>query len=195
MAEPEVMCTLIICISTDSLNNIGKGRNFGLELTLEKNFHKGFYTLNSLSLYESKYTGSNNIEKNTAFNGRFIFNTLAGKEIRLSKKNTLSFDSKISVAGGRRYTPIDLENSKFLQRAVYLNDQTFDKQFDTYFRLDFKVTYKRSGKKITQEWFIDVQNITNQKNIFIQSYDACKGNIVTQYQLGLFPNFNYRVNF
>jgi len=73
--------------------------------------------------------------------------------------------------------------------------ETFDKQFDPYFRLDFKVTYRRSGKRISQEWFIDIQNITNRKNIFTQSYNIEKGTIVTQYQLGLFPNFNYRVNF
>lgn len=181
--------------STDSLINNGTGNNYGLEFTLEKIFHKGFYTLNSLSLYESKYTGSNTIEKNTAFNGRFIFNTLFGKEIKINTKNTIAFDSKISLAGGRRYTPIDLEASRLIQKQVVYVDQSFDKQFDTYFRIDFKVTYRRSGKKINQEWFIDIQNISNRKNVFIQGYDALKGDIVTQYQLGFFPNFNYRVNF
>lgn len=180
---------------TDSLINDGTGTNYGLELTLEKSFSKGLYMLNALSLYESRYKGSNGVEKNTAFNGKFIYNMLLGKEVKLDKKNTLAFDTKISVAGGRRYTPIDLVNSKLYNKQIVFEDQAFDKQFDTYFRLDFKLTYRRSGKKITQEWFIDIQNITNRKNVFIQTFDPLRKDIVTQYQLGLFPNFNYRVNF
>ncbi len=180
---------------TDSLVNNGTGTNYGIELTIERNFSKGFYMLNTVSLYESKYTGSNNIEKNTAFNGRYIYNMLAGKEIKIDAKNTLSFDTKVAIAGGRRYTPIDLANSQLRNKQVVFSEQSFDKQFNTYFRMDFKVTYRRSGKKITQEWFLDIQNITNQQNVFVQSYDVLKKSVVTQYQLGLFPNFNYRINF
>jgi len=180
---------------TDSLINKGKGQNFGIEFTLEKSFSKGFYMLNTLSLYQSKYSGSNGIEKSTAFNGNFILNTLAGKEIVLSKKSTLAFDTKISIAGGRRYTPINLELSQITKKQVNIESETFAKQFDPYFRLDFKLSYRRSGKRITQEWFVDIQNITNRKNIFIQAFNAQTGEINKQYQLGLFPNFNYRVNF
>lgn len=180
---------------TDSLTNKGTGTNYGIEFTLEKSFSKGFYMLNALSLYESKYKGSNGIEKNTAFNGKYIYNMLMGKEIKLNEKNTIAFDTKISIAGGRRYTPIDLYASILNNRQIVFEDQTFDKQFATYFRLDFKATYRRSGKKITQEWFIDIQNITNRRNVFIQAFDPLRKDIVTQYQLGIFPNFNYRINF
>jgi hypothetical protein len=180
---------------TDSLVNDGSGTNYGIELTLERTFSRGFYMLNALSLYESKYKGSNQIEKNTAFNGRFIYNMLLGKEVTINRKNTLSIDSKIAIAGGRRFTPVDLANSRLYNKQILINEQAFDKQFATYFRLDVKLTYRRSGKKISQEWFIDIQNITNQQNIFMQSYDVIKKDILTQYQLGIFPNFNYRINF
>ncbi len=181
--------------NTDSLVNKGTGRNYGLEFTLEKTFNKGFYMLNTLSLYQSKYKGSNGIEKNTAFNGNYILNVLAGKEVVFNRKNTLAFDTKISFAGGRRYTPINIGLSKFYKQQVNIEAETFDKQFDPYFRLDFKLSYRRSGKKISHEWFIDIQNITNRKNIFLQGFNSQTGEVNKQYQLGLFPNFNYRVNF
>jgi hypothetical protein len=161
---------------TDSLVNKGTGRNYGIEFTLEKTFRKGFYMLNTLSIYQSKYTGSNGIEKNTAYNGNYILNVLAGKELMLSRKSTLAFDTKVSVAGGRRYTPIDIELSKLSHRQVI-------------------ISYRRSGRKISQEWFVDIQNITNRKNVFVQGFNAQTGEINRQYQLGLFPNFNYRINF
>ncbi len=113
---------------TDSLVNKGKGRNYGIELTVEKTFSKGFYMLNTLSVYQSLYTGSNGIEKSTAYNGNYILNILAGKEVVFSKKNTLAFDTKVSIAGGRRYTPIHVEMSKLLHRQVNIEAETFDKQ-------------------------------------------------------------------
>lgn len=180
---------------TDSLVNKGTGRNYGIEFTLEKTFSKGFYMLNTLSIYQSKCTGSNGIEKNTAYNGNYILNMLAGKEVMLSRKSTLAFDTKVSIAGGRRYTPIDIELSKLFHKQVNIEGETFDKQFDPYFRLDFKLSYRRSGKKISQEWFVDIQNITNRKNVFVQGFNPQTGELNRQYQLGLFPNFNYRVNF
>ncbi|MES2616310.1 MAG: TonB-dependent receptor [Bacteroidota bacterium] len=181
--------------NTDSLVNNGTGQNKGIEFTLEKSFNKGFYMLNTLSLYDSKYKGSNGIERSTAYNSHYILNVLAGKEMSFGKKSVLAFDTKVTLAGGKRYTPIDLNRSQLEKRRVSIDAETFEKQFDPYFRLDFKVTYRRSGKRITQEWFVDIQNITNRKNIFIQGYDVTRGKITTQYQLGLFPNFNYRINF
>lgn len=180
---------------TDSLANNGTGRNYGIEFTLEKSFSKGFYMLNTLSLYQSKYTGSNGIERSTAFNGNYILNVLGGREVKLDRKNTLAFDTKVSIAGGRRYTPINVELSRLYKRQVNIESETFERQFDPYFRLDFKITYRRNGKKITQEWFVDIQNITNRKNVFVQAFNSQTGDINTQYQLGLFPNFNYRINF
>lgn len=181
--------------SEDSLVNNGIGTNKGIELTLEKYFDKGFYLLNSISIYDAKYKGSNGIEKNTAFNGGYIVNILAGKEIKLSTKNTLALDAKITTAGGRRYTPINISSSALQGREIREFNKSFDLQFKPYFRTDFKVTFRRNGKKISQEWFIDMQNITNHQNVFAQSYDNKNKKLVTQFQLGLYPVFNYRINF
>jgi hypothetical protein len=54
------------------LVNDGKGRNYGIELTVEKSFSKGYYALITGSFYDSKYTGSDGIERKTALNGKFF---------------------------------------------------------------------------------------------------------------------------
>ncbi|MGZ4099882.1 MAG: TonB-dependent receptor, partial [Bacteroidia bacterium] len=46
----------------------GTGSNYGLEITLEKFYSQGYYFLFTSSLFESKYVGSDNVERNTAFN-------------------------------------------------------------------------------------------------------------------------------
>ena len=55
----------------DSLTNKGTGTNYGIELTVEKFFSKGYYALFTSSIYSSKYVASDGIERNTAFNGRY----------------------------------------------------------------------------------------------------------------------------
>ncbi len=50
----------------DSLKNKGTGKNYGVELTVEKFFNKNYYMLLTGSLYDSKYTASDGVERNTA---------------------------------------------------------------------------------------------------------------------------------
>lgn len=177
------------------LQNTGTGRNYGLEMTLERTYSNGYYYLATVSIFDSKYKGSNGIEHNTAFNGKYTVNLLAGKEFSLNKKWTLAFDTKITTAGGKRYTPIDYETSKKTQKIALFEDHAYENAFKDYFRADFKITVRQNSKKIMQEWFLDLQNISNTKNIFDQSYDVKTDKTSTVYQLGFFPNINYRIQF
>lgn len=60
----------------DILENTGKGYNYGIELTIEKFMDRGLYFLSTLSLYESKYRGSDGVLRNTAFNSNYVFKLL-----------------------------------------------------------------------------------------------------------------------
>ncbi len=188
--------------TVDSLINDGRGRNYGVELTLERFFSDGYYFLATTSLFESTYIGSDGIRRNTVFNGNYIFNVLGGKEFTLGR-NSLSFDAKLTSAGGRRYTPIDLEASR-ADRTTRLDESlAFSEQYPAYFRADLKTTFRLNGKKILQEWSVDIQNITNRQNVFNQFYspaadldgDPNTEAIQTNYQIGLFPVIQYRILF
>jgi len=186
----------------DSVKNGGRGYNYGLDLTLEKFLDKGFYFLTTLSLYESQYRGSDGIWRNTAFNGNYVYNLLGGKEFVLGKsktehrkRKTITVDAKLTYAGGQRYTPLDLPASIAKDEEVYDESRAFGEQYDPYFRTDIRIGYKLSGKKVTQEWALDVQNVTNHQNPFGQDYDAEAQEAITTYQLGLFPMVLYRITF
>jgi hypothetical protein len=189
-------------IFPDTLINNGTGQNYGVELTLERFLNKGFYYLFTGSLYQSTYKGSDGVERNTAFNGNYTSNFLLGKEFNIKSKkenptatNTLILVVKFTLYGGQRYIPIDLEKSKINGSAVYDFANAFDPQYDDYMRMDLKLGYKRNGKKITQEWSINFQNITNRKNIFQQVYNEVNEAIETRYQTGFLPILQYKVMF
>jgi hypothetical protein len=182
----------------DSLTNKGTGKNYGVELTIEKFFSKGYYGLFTSSLYSSKYTASDGVERNTAFNGRYVFNMLAGKEWKVgdAKRNKFSLDFKFTNAGGRAYTPIDLTASN-ASGHEQLSTNVYSGYYDNYYRMDLKAGYTLNSakRKLSHTFSLDLQNITNHKNVFSQSYDDRDQRINTTYQLGFFPNVVYKMQF
>ena len=188
--------------SPDSLQNTGTGYNYGLELTFERFLDKGLYYLFTGSLYESKYRGSDGVLRNTAFNGNYVFNALAGKEIELSsrKKNAkhkkfITIDAKITYAGGLRYTPVDVEESKKNHQTELDETRPFSEQFDPYFRADIRIGFRLDGKKVSQEMAIDIRNVTNHKNPYMMMFNNTTGEEEMINQLGIFPIAQYRIIF
>jgi hypothetical protein len=183
---------------TDSLINDGTGSNYGVEITLEKFFSQGYYGLITASVYNSNYKGSDGVLRNTAFNGRYVYNILAGKEweIGKQKRNRFALDLKFTNAGGRAYTPIDLVASAAIGHEVLYTD-AFSGYYANYYRLDLKagITLNSAKRRIAQTLSLDLQNVTNHKNVFSESYDNKTQEIRTTYQLGFFPNVVYKVQF
>lgn len=179
---------------TNLVNN-GKGCNYGIELTAERFLHKGFYYLLTLSLFESKYKGSDNVWRSTAFNSNYVTNVLAGKEWKLNEKTTFGIDTKLTVTGGQRYKPFDIAASKTAGYIIYKDNEAYSLQNDTYLRWDLKFSYTRNLRKVTQKWYIDLQNLTNRENIYIRTLNPKTGVESQINQMGLFPNINYQITF
>ena len=172
----------------DSLVNEGSGTNYGLELTLERFFDKGFYYLMTTSLFDSKYKGSDGKERNTAFNTQYVFNVLAGKEWKLRADGKfLAVSLKMTSIGGKYLTPIDFEKSQEFGRTIYKESKAYSEKQDPYFRTDLRISYRKEYVKSTLEISLDMQNITNNENIFSQSYNPRTNRVVTQYQQAFFP--------
>jgi hypothetical protein len=172
----------------DSLINSGKGRNYGLELTVEKFLDKGYYALMTGSLYESKYRGFDGVERNTAFNGNFILNTLAGKEFKIGKYNFLSLDLKVTYAGSLRYVPFDIvqvSSNYFVQAWDW--SRAYENRRNDYFRLNGRFSYKLVMKKFSIELAVDFMNITNHKDIFTQYFNSRTGEVEYSYQFPFLP--------
>jgi outer membrane receptor protein involved in Fe transport len=179
----------------DSLVNKGTGRNYGIELTVEKFLSKNYYFLITTSIFDSKYKGSDKKERNTVYNGNYVVNALAGYEHTINERSSLQFNIKLVTAGGRRIIPLNVEQTILKEEEVYYYNQAYESQIPAYFRLDGRVSYLRHSKKITQEWAIDLTNITDNHNEFDRYYDSLSGKIKTRYQQGFLLVGLYRVNF
>jgi hypothetical protein len=185
-------------VYTDSLINKGKGRNYGLELTLEKFFSKGSYFILSGSLYNSRYEALDGVWRNTRFNGKYASTFTGGKEFTLSEKHknrVIGLNIKIIYAGGFYDTPINVEKSNELGYTWKDESRAYSEKMPDYFRADIRASLKRNHKGWTSTVAIDIQNVTNRKNVWNKYYDADLGKVVYNYQAPLIPILSYRIEF
>lgn len=182
----------------DTLTNKGTGSNYGLELTLKKNIGKGFFVMITGALYESKYKGSDNIERNTDYNGNFASNLLFGKEFKVGNKSTMNIGGKVTWAGGRRLGYVDTAASAAAREVIFLDSAYNELQFRDYFRADIKLNYVINNKRVTHEIGLDLVNFLGIKNLLNLTYAPTPDDptrIVENTQLGFLPIFYYRIDF
>ncbi|MFT6936034.1 MAG: hypothetical protein ACJA1N_000328 [Saprospiraceae bacterium] len=186
-------------IIQDTLISEGTGRNYGLEVTLQKFMENGYYLLLTSTIYESKYTAADGIERDTRFNGNYALALSGGKEFQWQSKkgntNVLGINIKMVYLGGFRSTPIDITQSVKLDETVFIENRAFSEQLPNYFKTDFRVYFKKSRPKYTTTLALDLQNMTNHQNVAYDYFDTQQGAVVTRYQLGLIPLLVYRVAF
>ena len=123
---------------------------------------------------------------------------LGGKEFKVgkNKKNIFGINGKFLLSGGVRQTPIDFEASRNMGYHVVQIDKLFGERISTYYRFDLGISYRiNSNKKRSHTILFDVQNVTNRQNIFERFYIPQINDYDYTYQTGIFPVFNYRVEF
>ncbi len=189
-----------VFLERGSLINKGVGTNYGMEITLEKFFSKGYYALLTTSVYESTYEGSDGIERSTAFNNNYVVNVLAGKEWPFGKngQNAWTVDTRLTTSGGKPYTPIDLDATRAnAGREVLREDVAFSEKYGSYFRWDVKFGMRLNSSKrnISHQFYIDLQNVTNRENEFVLRYNSVNDEINQIDQIGFFPDIMYRIQF
>ncbi|WP_350286436.1 carboxypeptidase regulatory-like domain-containing protein [uncultured Croceitalea sp.] len=182
-----------------SLVNEGTGFNRGIEFTLEKFFTKGYYGLLTGSFFESKYEGSDGIERNTPFSNGYVVNFLTGREFKVgaSGRNTLFVDTRLAASGGQYLTPIDLAASQNAGFEVQQEELAFSERFDPYFRWDLKfgIRLNSKTKKRSHQFYVDLQNVSNNENVFVRRYNRLTNRVDQVDQIGFFPDFGYKFQF
>ena len=158
----------------------GLGRNYGIDVTLEKSLSKNYYALINGSWYQSKYRAYDGVWRNTRYNGNFIFSGVLGKDFVIGKEknNRFSLNAKILWTGNNReefyYDP---ETKEF---------KPFEVRYANYFRMDTRVAYIRNKSNYSWTLSLDIQNVTNRLN------ETANERINSQ---GLIPFLFYKVEF
>lgn len=180
-----------------TLVNKGTGKNYGLELSLEKSLSKGYYYMLSTSLFDAKFKALSGKEFNTSFNTQYSANLVLGKEWKTGKTkgNLFGLNTKLIYAGGRKYSPVLVEESFRLDEEVIDESRVNTLTADPYFRVDFSSSYRINSKKVSHLLILDIQNIMNRQNTIGTHYNPSKRIIEPIKWIGMIPTINYRLEF
>lgn len=186
-------------LPASDLSNKGLGYNRGLEFTLEKSFSKNYYYLFTLSLFKSKYRPGNGNWYNTYYNTNYVSNFLIGRDFYLgeNKRNSIGVNAKYLIRGGYRYTPVDMVKSLKSKKVIYDATRTYASQLPDFLRMDAGIHFRRNNPGVSWIIMLDVQNLTDRKNVFRKRFSYQNKSIVVNYDysMGAVPVFNLRFEF
>jgi CarboxypepD_reg-like domain len=181
----------------EKLQNTGEGRNYGLDITLEKYMSKGFYYLLSGSVFESKYKGGDGVWRDTRFNRNYVVNFLVGKEWQVgkSKQNILSVNVRATNQGGNRYSPVN-QSASLLSKDVVLDEsKAFSLQSDPMLNVHFTASYKLNKNKRSHEFALKILNLTGQSDFNGFKYNYINNQVDEDLATIVIPNLSYKIEF
>jgi hypothetical protein len=182
----------------EPLTNRGTGRNIGIDIMLNKHFEKNWYFAYSGSIFDSRYRTWDHKDRNTRFNAQFSSTLSIGKEFEkqfTSKNRLFGFNMRAIFHAGYWTTPILESASTAEGSTVYDMKNAYSDRLPAYFRTDVRLYFKINKRRYTRTLSLDIQNVTNRKNVSYRIYDPLQNSPIYQYQLGILPVLSYRVEF
>lgn len=177
------------------LENLGTGRNYGIDLTFERFLKDGYYYLLTATFFDSKYTGGDGKQYNTQFNRGHVINLLAGKEWMVKNNNVLGVNAKVTYMGGLRYTPALYQES--IEAQLYKPDysKSFESQFPASTGVDLSITYRINKKKYSGIWYLMMKNALLQPDYGDPYFDFISKDVIIDKMRMPFPHVGYKIEF
>ena len=179
-----------------ALVNNTKGRNYGIDLTLERFLGDNYYYLITGSIFKSEYKAGDNLWRNTLYNKGFVLNALFGKEFYFANnRKVLDVNARVSVTGGERYSPILESQSVAQKRVIYDESRAFSEQFRTLTYADLTVNYRINHHKSSSVFSFQMKNILGAPIYIDHNYHYQTGQIELSKATLIIPNISYKIEF
>jgi hypothetical protein len=172
------------------------GRNYGVDLTLEKFLSNNYYILTTASFFDAKYKAGDNVWHNTRYNKSYVANLLFGRE-RFFKNNkrALDYNIRLNFTGGERYSPV-LEKESIAQQMI-ITDETraFSMQHDPVFYADFTINYRINHKRSSSQISLQVKNVLASSIVENFNYNFKTNSVQLDTSQPVLPVISYKIEF
>lgn len=180
-----------------TLVNSGSGKNYGVDVTLERFLNHGLYYLFTASVFDSKYTGGDGIERNTAYSRNYVFNAMGGKEwlVGKGKQNLFNANIRLTYMGGNRIIPLNETETLAQKEIVEDYSRAYEFQLPNAPILSLSLSYRKNKLNHSSIWSFHLINALGHKEF--QEYEFNKDtNKIEQVEDLLFiPNISYKIEF
>lgn len=181
-----------------ALVNKGLGRNYGIDVTLERYLNQGWYGMISSSLFSSRYTGGDNVWHSTRYDRRFIINGLIGKEWTFNGgKKVASLNLKATYQGGDRTSAVDIDAtmSDPSHTVHYDESDAFCNQYAPMFIFHYTASLRINRKHCSHEWSLKHVNATGTPSYYGHEFNELTGEVESGAFTFSLPNLSYKIEF
>jgi hypothetical protein len=175
----------------DRLLDKGKARSYGIEATVQKKLVSGIYGLACASYSKSEYKSIDGIWRDRIFDNGLIF----GVEGGIKPNNKWEFSTRWIYAGGRPYTPLDIDASRAINRSILDGTRVNDARYPAYHSLNIRADRRFLFKGSNLIAYFSIWNVYNQKNIADVYWDEINRKQGTVYQWSMLPVFGFEYEF
>ena len=157
-------------IGNEAVTSTGQGRAYGTEAFFQQKLSGKLFAIVSLTAFRSEFTGRDGVYKPTAWDTRFLGSALLGYKLGRGWE----LGAKFRVGGGGPYTPYDEAASRASYQAIgqgildysRLNTQ----RLGSFQQLDLRLDKKISLRRLSFDFYIDVQNALLTKPVSVPTY-------------------------
>ena len=183
-----------------ALVNEGAGRNYGIDLTLERYLKDGLYGMLTATLFKSEYRDAQGEWHHSRHDRNWITNILGGKEWMVGKghKNVFGMNGRLTLMGGDRYTPMTPgitydDVAKRPDKSIPTDGTNpFSKQMGMNVGYAFSVKYTINKEHTAHHFILEYLQM---RSFHGQTFDLNTHEIVDKYTSLTFPNIAYRIEF
>lgn len=174
----------------------GKGRNYGIDLSVERFFSKKYYLVLTGSLFDARYQTIDDKWYNSSFNDKFSTALTFGREFMFKNGSVFQIGGRSIFNGGFRYTPLNETASAKEKTYIILKGADYSLQAPAYFRIDGRVSYRTNRRKYATVVSLDVQNATNKINVTSVQYNSVENRLEPRKTgNGLVPVLSFQIDF
>ena len=157
-------------IGNEAVTATGDGRAYGAEAFFQQKLSGKLFAIVSLTGFRSEFTGRDGVYQPTAWDTRFLGSALLGYQLGRGWE----LGAKYRVGGGSPYTPYDEAASRASYQAVGMGVLDYGRlntqRLRSFQQLDLRLDKKISLRRLSFDFYIDVQNALLTKPVAPPTY-------------------------
>ncbi|AHJ99889.1 TonB-dependent receptor [Hymenobacter swuensis] len=157
-------------LGNEAVSSTGKGRAFGGEFFVQQKLTKNVFGVLSYTAFRSEFTGQDGVYKPSAWDTRHLVSALLGRKFGRGWELGL----KYRYSGGAPYTPFDEDASRLnyasLGTGILDYSRLNTQRLGSFQQLDFRLDKKVNLRRVTLDFYVDIQNALLQKGAAYPQY-------------------------